>query len=446
MQPQPELMTTPQSSRLLELPNEIIQQILKEVKPLALVELSATCRSLRSHAANDLLWAKFVQASLPIPATSPAPCQSWKELFVSHYPYWFLPRNKIWFSDKATVGNDLAGQLIIARYDPRRGCIEGYRLVAEFAHGHHTAERWEWNPSVLIHRFNPKLRLFYDNPVIKLDIGGLSASRRLHQEVLMQKEVDKSVHGIRSMLFLTKPIPPDLQDSSMSLWPPRILPAKNRVRNQSPTMFRGEGHKPQHHDEISDTTFRMRKWTEFRAIGGRTGVRMGDDVLTFSTLPEVCYTPTPDKPYQGIWVGDYAGHGCEFLVLIQKSVEEAQRTREMERSLSDSRSSSLVAVQDFDLAKDSYELGSSPKKSEDPPGCSGRLEAIKLTGDPNIPRGEYTWIAEDIGWRGLIRTADEPTFKGARIVKSWSHIAAQGFREGLTPWRLRRTTSALSLR
>jgi hypothetical protein len=60
----------------------------------------------------------------------------------------------------------------------------------------------------------------------------------------------------------------------------------------------------------------------------------------------------------------------------------------------------------------------------------GRIEAVKLTGDPNIPRGEYTFIAPDIGPNGLLRVASEELFKGARIVKSVGHIAARGFRDG----------------
>lgn len=62
-----------------------------------------------------------------------------------------------------------------------------------------------------------------------------------------------------------------------------------------------------------------------------------------------------------------------------------------------------------------------------------RLEAIKLTGDPNVPRGQYTWIAEDIGPDGLIRVADEDPFRGARVVKSFGHTAARGFRNGMPP-------------
>ena len=67
----------------------------------------------------------------------------------------------------------------------------------------------------------------------------------------------------------------------------------------------------------------------------------------------------------------------------------------------------------------------------DDPSCRGRLEAIKLTGDPNVPRGEYSWIAEDIGPKGLIRVATEQMFKGARVVRSLGHCANRGYRNGI---------------
>ena len=81
---------------------------------------------------------------------------------------------------------------------------------------------------------------------------------------------------------------------------------------------------------------------------------------------------------------------------------------------------------------DANVLEESTQELEDEP-CYGRLEAVKLTGDPNVPRGEYTWIAEDIGSKGLIRIAHEQVFKGARVVKSLGHVAEREFRNGKCP-------------
>lgn len=60
----------------------------------------------------------------------------------------------------------------------------------------------------------------------------------------------------------------------------------------------------------------------------------------------------------------------------------------------------------------------------------GRLEAIKLTGDPNVPRGEYTFLADDLGEEGFVGIAQGPPFQGARIVRSQGHIANIGFTSG----------------
>lgn len=60
-------------------------------------------------------------------------------------------------------------------------------------------------------------------------------------------------------------------------------------------------------------------------------------------------------------------------------------------------------------------------------GPTGRLEAIKLTGDTNIPLGKYSFIAPDIGNEGLIRVADEHPFQGSPVVRSAGHIAERGF-------------------
>ena len=183
-------------------------------------------------------------------------------------------------------------------------------------------------------------------------------------------------------------------------------------------------------------------------------VRMGEEVVTFSTLLEESYTPSREKPWQGIWVGDYSGHGCEFLLVLQHEVtspmtlSRKSSTGSIPGGMTMARADANVGLQDSDPtlqlagAAESQNLvpgddvaeiaGHDPAardaQASSTEAPSGRLEAIKLTGDVNVPRGEYTWIAEDIGPKGLIRVANEQMFFGARTVRSWGHIAGRGYR------------------
>lgn len=419
-------MVQPPLPSLLALPPELVYQILAFLPSTSLAILSRTCRLLSTYAIDDRLWYRLVQENIPVlKLTSPSPCNSFKELYVGHYSCWFLTRNKLWFSDSPQTG-----QLIVARYDPRRACIEAYRLVAE--HGPHTREAWEWNQDVFIHHFAPRVQLWLDDPVLKLDIGSMgSGEGRAQGEFPM--DTGRASQAIYSLFFFTRPIPPSLQDESMMLWPPPLLPAVQRVKHVDQDHFRESGHKPRTLAEASDTAFRIRNWMEFANWRPGAIVRMGENVTTFGTLPEECYTPTKEKPWQGIWVGDYAGHGCEFLVVLQSSKKERLS---LPRASSTSSPGSYVSpVMEFseenttgDREEPVVEEGEDDDDDEEP--SKGRLEAIKLTGDPNVPRGEYTWIAEDIGRRGLIRIAEEPIFRGARVVKSMGHVAARFFRNG----------------
>ena len=412
---------------LHNLPPEIIHQIFSLLPPYALVNLSQTSHLLRTHAQDDPLWTNFVQENCPgrLPVPTPGPCQTWKDLYIAHHPYWFLSKYKIWFSDQQYYG-----KVIISRYDPRRGCIDAYSLVAE--HGARHTEIWEWNRDVEIHSFSPKVRLWLDDPVIQLNVDSQASGKRLQKEVLMHTGTG---NGKGSELFLCQPIPISRQDRSMHLWPPTKIPATHRVRNDSPSQFQDPRYKPRTWGEASDTTFRIRRWIDIRApgIGPRMGTMMGEQVSTYSTLPEEAYTPTKEKPWQGIWVGDYSGHGCEFL-LVQHRPKSNQTVT----------SSSWVnwlqgtpmlahftthAVEDVEGGVNETCPSHTTDTLDESP-YMGRLEAIKLTGDPNVPCGEYSWIAEDIGSAGLLRIADEKVFRGSRVVRSWGHIAERRYLNG----------------
>jgi hypothetical protein len=144
----------------------------------------------------------------------------------------------------------------------------------------------------------------------------------------------------------------------------------------------------------------LRKWANYHHVFS-SGPR--EATITYSTLDPSLYTPTKIKPYQGIWVGDYSAHGCEFLLLRQTDPNTENENLD-ETMDTDPQTEDIVQ--------------------------QGRLEAIKLTGDPNVPRGQYSFIAEDIGPKGLIRiTTDEP-FAGSRIVHCEGHVAGLGFRDG----------------
>lgn len=468
----PQNTMPPRTSKFEALPAEIISHIFAFLPPTSLASLSHTCSLLRSHAHNDLLWMSFVQKTVPGSdrLKSPSPAKSWRQLYIAHHPYWFLVHNKIWFAD--THNN---GLLILARYNSQDGCIEAFRLLAE--HGSSTYERWAHNPEVIIHTFNPKVRLWLDDPVIKLgfDMENRQNGKRLQKEIAMQTG---RTYGICSMISLCRPIPKALQASSMALWPPAIIPAKERVRNESATKFRTEVHRPQTLDLMSDQTFRIRKWLEYSNLYPSNAVLIGEEVMTFSTLLEESYTPTKEKPWQGIWVGDYSGHGCEFLLVLQRDVNspmalsKTPSTGSLPQSTAMAMADANMGLQDSDrvgisaearenhggfhpdqvaeAARPStwqakhdfanrYDKEAQGNTRDDEPAApdaqasstevpSGRLEAIKLTGDVNVPRGEYTWIAEDIGPNGLIRVANEQMFVGARTVRSWGHIAGRGYR------------------
>jgi hypothetical protein len=145
--------------------------------------------------------------------------------------------------------------------------------------------------------------------------------------------------------------------------------------------------------------------------GQRPGIHLGEEVSTFATLDPKLYTPTEEKPYRGIWVGDYSGHGCEFLLINQPDNDEPF--------------DEASVVQKEDETTEEWETRKREERIH-----RGRLEAIKLTGDANIPRGKYTFIADDISSKGFVRNATEARFKGARIVESRGHIAERGYRGG----------------
>jgi Cyclin D1 binding domain/F-box domain len=400
---------------LFRLPSELIDQILSHLDARSLSIVSRTCRSLWIHSKRDPLWQAIVQHYMPtIDLKSPTPCDNFEQLYYEFRDQWFLLKNKIWFGD-----NPAAGQVVITRFDHRTGHIEAYRLVAEREPP--TMDFWEYDQGVVIHSFNPRLQLHLDDPVLKLERRSqhsLGQLEGLDAETIMPRA--NRDRGIFSSFFLTRALQPQYPMSSQAkLWPPMTIPSKERVRAESGQGFNGPGYRPSKVSEVSEQCFRIRRWMSFQSYSipfsrsySTESTRMGETVTTYSTLDPKLYTPTPEKPYRGIWVGDYAGHGCEFLLLHQPDDEDIPPLRKDK------------ITQNLEISGKSAEI-----EPKDQCTHKGRIEMIKLTGDLNVPRGEHTFIADDISDSALVRIAEEPRFRGARIVRSRGQIAARGFQD-----------------
>ncbi|KAJ4182355.1 hypothetical protein NW755_010404 [Fusarium falciforme] len=435
---------------LLDLPSELITTILSYLSPLELIGVSETCRELREHALSDVLWHPLVQENVPdVTLTSPHPCNSYHELYVAHDRLWFLPRHKIWFCDR-----DLTGRVMLVRYDPRRGCIEGYQLLA--ARGRPDYFQWEGHPNVVIHDFNPQVRLHLDKPILQFHANVETDVSRFFSRPDANRYADEMpmaledrVDGMFSNFMLAHELERDISDEMISgrfpysqVWPPPAIPSDHRTRGQPNFVvtglpFSAPYDRPKRRDEVSEKLFHIRQWMEMAggmtrlgraagltgivnvlrelhpaAVGGLPGMHVGEELITYSTLDPKLYTPTPLKPWRGIYAGDYSTHGCEFLLVHQPDDDD-------DELLTDE----ALGIVRFEIESDQeWEKRKAVARTH-----RGRLEAIKLTGDPNVPRGEISFVAEDLGPGGFVGEANDPHFGGARIVNSKGHVSDTGF-------------------
>ncbi|RAK97845.1 F-box protein [Aspergillus ibericus CBS 121593] len=373
----------------LELPPELVQLILSYLSAPDLARLSAACCTLAEHATNELLWMNIVNSHLPEPIHDPGVFDSFRTLYIAHHPCWFVPRNKVWFSDIEHTGN-----LILARYDHRRGVIEAYRVIAE--RRSHQFQLWDLNPDVIVQSFNPKVRLWLDDPVLLLKNRHGARPQYLRGETRMAMPVE-SQNIFNAFSLCSTSLPADLKANQE--WPPSNIPSKHRVCRAVEHELPERDLQPQQLDNVSQHAFRIKRWAHFQTGMPIFTAGRSETLSTYATLDPDLYTPTKEKPYQGIWVGDYSAHGCEFLLFLQRERVDEHASPE----------------------------NSSDSDEESIPQCG--LEAIKLTGDPNVPRGEISFSADDIGSGGLIRIAEEALFQGARIVRSRGHVAGLGFRD-----------------
>lgn len=295
----------PGSVSLPDLPSELISHVLSYLSPLDLVSISLTSHLLRAHSLADSLWQAQVQLQVPgIRLTTPSPCASFRELYIAHDPRWFLTRYKLWFCDR-----DLTGKLVIVRYDERRGVIEGYQLLANRPIAStSTSHQSLGDQELVIHEFEPELKLHLDKPVLQVRANSLENAIRVtttrskapstlssaadHASTSMGIPVhvnrfsaetpmpldNRFTDNMFNTFILARSIPNSLIRERQLLpfpygntWPPPAIPADTRV---SAGDLIGPEDRPTTRREINEKSFRIRSWIEMRPAGLR-GVSMG---------------------------------------------------------------------------------------------------------------------------------------------------------------------------
>ncbi|TQS32954.1 hypothetical protein Golomagni_06718, partial [Golovinomyces magnicellulatus] len=316
---------------------------------------------------------------------------------------------------------------------------------------------WPANENVIIHGFNAEIKLHLDRPVVHFPLqrkevihrlSGAPNKDRFKEEIPMTLgPKNTAFNNFAFVKALDQPEVDrrlDLEYPYDHIWPPPAVPANQYVSGagsgQGMTTHSTLQDQPQTRQEVSDQAFRVHQWVQLggfphlspntdsaealelvinqmhgRSAGDSMGIKLGEQIITYATLDPALYTPTKTKPWRGIWVGDYSGHGCEFLLVNQP--DDPPATDE-----------ELGIFRGEDESDKDWE-----KRQLDARIYRGRLEAIKLTGDPNIPRGEYTFVADDLGPEGSAGIATDLTFAGARLVHSRGHVAATGFLRGTLP-------------
>ena len=442
----------------MSLPPELLDCILSHLNPEELARLAQTCSRFNVHATDDHMWHRFIQANLPtVHLTSPYPFATYHELYWAHEPRWFLPRYKIWVSNR-----DHAGKLVIARYDQRRGCIEGYQLVAVNRSPGSLDERFSTlqNKLVALHSFSPDVGLHLDKPILHLPAvpdqlsptvvpvnrgrdggggggqsnGSTSASSRPGAHVprgTFRPRVPMGLNtpraGIHSSFVQARPVTDAYPGGDRAfLWPSRHIPARHRFQCfwNHDTMVPAHA-IPTKRSEASEYGFHVRRWMErhqpippeFASLYSynrddvaeaslSSHLRIVGETWTYATLDPALYTPTPAKPWRGIWVGDYSDHGCEFILMHQPDDDFDPATITQHRDETDA---------DF------------ARRKHDETVYRGQLLGIKLTGDPNVPRGEISLMVDDLGPAGRGAGLEGEPFDGVRSVKCKGHVAAPIF-------------------
>jgi Cyclin D1 binding domain/F-box-like len=393
---------------IFRLPQELQLLILSNLPAKTLLSVAQTCQYLRLLALDDTVWCALVQENVPfkLPAACPS-FPSWREAYINLYPCWFLARQRLWISN-----HEIAGGLVVARYILAKNQIELWHLAVRTEESSYPSTQWQHDGSVMIFDFRPIIESYS-----KLFPNSAPLLRIPHPSGTMRRDPDGKLVGMGALQF-AKDLPQEAIGPTTAVWPPQVIPAPGRTRNMSINNYRSIGHCPQKLSEVSENVFRLLEVSSLHRLGLNTDLSRRNDLMeTYGTICQEAYTPTKNRPFRGIWVGDYNGHGAEYVIFLQPDNKYEIRiprdaTEEIERlSEEDATQHPAYDINGFD--EDRF------------PGSrlEGSLLGVKITGDINVPKGEFTFIVRDIGTEATLRIAEEEPFRGARVVRGVGHVA-----------------------
>lgn len=224
---------------------------------------------------TERFWSSLVPE---LQLTSPAPYNTFQELYLNIYPYLWL-HGRVWIGDQIP-----SGTLLITRYSPQSGMIEFSRLIA--------------------YRTNDN---FPDDKTVRRETAILGL-RNEHLASTHDNGVNTNAYSFHRVSALT----PDGESSSseQSLWPPMTFPAEDRTSRAS-VRQRGQAGK---HSSYSLNLFELRKTdpTRFNRLNGA-------NVELFSCVDPDHYTPDLEHPLRGIWIWN--------LPVIHRFILINQKTR-----------------------------------------------------------------------------------------------------------------------
>ncbi|KAL1922835.1 uncharacterized protein VTP21DRAFT_9211 [Calcarisporiella thermophila] len=297
--------------------------------------MSSTCRHLSYLTRTDTLWAELCKKLHPTLNTLGPPFQCFREFYA-----------KLLHRYGSLIGHwcgDLKyrGEFLFVVWDMTKGAITGMRLVAN--NEVHGSTPWSLDPGVRIRHVDVQ---YGQLPRFFLRLHPLTGQIVCNTRPMLEQEGNVA---IRRAKFYS--------NIETELWISR------------------ESYSARDEYELCDEGSDKQPINDCFALSIRSPRQSFVRHERYARLDLKRLLPQPDCMFQGLFVGDYDGHGMEFLLMT-------------------------------------YYEGSK------------KLYASKITGDINVPRGEVSWIAF---MHKPLRVASEKEFEGMNVYEGRGQCAEPHF-------------------